>query len=65
MNQVFVIIKNSGIMINADVNTKNCLTKEYVINDLFGILVYVIVNVKNQVMLENIYIKKNVNAEKI
>ena len=65
MNQVFVIIKNSGIMINADDNTKNCLTKGYVINDLFGILVYVIVNVKNHVMLENIYIKKNVNAEKI
>ena len=33
---------------------KNWLIKEYVINDLFGILVIVIVNVINHVMLEDI-----------
>ena len=33
--------------------------------DLFGILVFVNVSVMNHVMLENIYIIKNVNAEKI
>ena len=51
--QVFVIINNVGIMINADVDAKNWLTKEYVIKDLFGI--QVIVNVINHVMLENDY----------
>ena len=50
--QVIVIINNVGIMINADVNANNELTKEYVIKDLFGI--QVIVNVINHVMLENI-----------
>ena len=45
--QVFVIINNVGIMINADVNVKNCLTKEYVIKNLFGILAIVNVNVIN------------------
>ena len=34
--QVFVIINNVGIIINASVNAKNWLTKEYVIQDLFG-----------------------------
>ena len=33
--QVFVIIKKDGIKINADVNAKNWLTKEYVINLLW------------------------------
>ena len=51
---VFVIINNSGIMINADVNAKNWLTKLDVIKDLFEILVIVIMNVINHVMLENI-----------
>ena len=45
--QVFVIINNVGIMINADVNVKNWLIK-----DFFGILA--IVNVINHMMLENI-----------
>ena len=45
----FVIITNLGIMINADVNAKEC-----VINDLFGILVIVSVNVIKRVMLVNI-----------
>ena len=37
--QMFVIISNVGIMINADANVKNWLTKEFVIKDLFGIIV--------------------------
>ena len=45
--QVFVIINNVGIMINADANAKNWLTKEYVIKDLFGIQVIVNVSVIN------------------
>ena len=52
--QVFVTISNVGMMINADVNVKNRLTKEYVIKDLFGILIIVNVNVINHAMLENI-----------
>ena len=52
--QVFVKINNIGIKINADLNVKNQLTKEYVINDLFGILVIVNVSLINHVMLENI-----------
>ena len=52
--QAFVIIKNVAIMINADVNVKNWLTKEYVIKDLFGIVVIVIVNMINHEVLENI-----------
>ena len=47
-------INNIGMMINADVNAKNSLTKECVIRDLFGIIVIVNVNVINYVMLENI-----------
>ena len=58
--QVFVIINNVGIMINADVNVKNWLIKECVIKDFFGILA--IVNVINHMMLENIYIMKIVSA---
>ena len=49
---MFVIIKNDGMKINADVNAKN--TKEYVIKDLIGILAIFNVNVINHVMLENI-----------
>ena len=52
--QIFVIINNVGIKINVVVNVKNGLTKEYVIKDLFGILVIVNVRVLNHVMLENI-----------
>ena len=51
---VFEIINNVGIMINADVNLKNWLTKDDVMKDLFGILVIVNVNVKNHVMLVDI-----------
>ena len=45
--QVFVIIYNVVIVINADVNVKNWLTKEIMIKDLFRILVIVNVNVIN------------------
>ena len=38
---------------NVDVNANNWLTKEYMIQDLFGILVIVNVNVINYMMLEN------------
>ena len=40
--------------INADVNVKNLLTKEYVIKDLIVILAIVNENVINHAMLENI-----------
>ena len=52
--QVFVIISNVGMKINARVNVKHLLIKTVVIKDLFGILVIVNVNVINNVMLENI-----------
>ena len=52
--QVFVTINKYGMKINADVNAKNWLTKEYVVTDLFGIPVIVNVNVTNHVILENI-----------
>ena len=47
--QVSVIINKDGTKVNADVNVKNYLTKEYVINNLFGTLVTVNVNVINHV----------------
>ena len=52
--QVFVIISNVGMMINAGVNAKNWLIKTYAIKDLFGILVIVSVNVINPVILVSI-----------
>ena len=33
--QAFVIVNNIGIKVNADVNVKNRLTKEYVTKDVF------------------------------
>ena len=48
--QVFVIISNFEIMINADVNVKIWLAKEYVIKDLIAILVTANVNVLIHVM---------------
>ena len=48
------INKNVGIMINADVNVKNWLTKEGVIKDLFGILVIGNVNVINYINVRDI-----------
>ena len=52
--EVFVIINNVGIKINVGVNVKNQFTNEYVINDLFEILVIGNVTVKNHVVLQNI-----------
>ena len=52
--QVFVMISNVGVMINAHVNAKNWLTKVDVMMDSIGIPVYVNVKVINHVMLENI-----------
>ena len=63
--QEFVMIRNVGIMINADINANNWLTKEHEINDLFGILVIVNINVINHVMLENIGVMKIVNVERL
>ena len=51
---MFVIINNVAVIINADVNVNNCLTKEYVIKDLFGSLAIANVNLINYMMLENI-----------
>ena len=50
----FVTISKGGMKINLGVNVKNYLAKEYVIKNLFGIVVIVIANVINYVMLENI-----------
>ena len=52
--QVLVTIKKGGIMINAEMNAKNGLVKEYVIKNLFVTLVIANVNMINHVMLENI-----------
>ena len=62
--QLFVIINNVGIKINADVNVKNWLTKVYVIKEMYGILVIMSVNVISHVILVSIYIMKIVNVEK-
>ena len=51
-------------MINANVNAKNFLTKEYVINDLFGIQAIVHVNMINHAMLENILDYENCKCRK-
>ena len=61
--QVSVIIKNVGIMINADVNVKSRLIMEDVIKDLFGTKVIVNVSVINHVILENIQIMQIVRIE--
>ena len=49
-----IITNNARIMRNVDPNVKNCLVMEVVIEDLFGILVIVNVNVINYVLLESI-----------
>ena len=43
--QVFIMINNVGIVINVGGNKKNWLVKVSLMMDLFGILVYVNVNV--------------------
>ena len=54
LEKMLVIINNVEIKINADVNVKNKLIREYVIKDLFGSLVVVGVNVIKCMMLVNI-----------
>ena len=53
LEKMFVTINNTGIKINVDVDVNNQLLKEYVIKDLFGILVTVNVNVIKLVTLVN------------
>ena len=53
LEKMFVIINNIKIKINVDVNVLNQLITEYVIKDLFGILVTVSVNVIKLVTLMN------------
>ena len=62
--QVPVTINSVGTMINADVNAKNWLTKEYVIKDLFRIRVILNVSVINYAKLKSIETMKAVNVEK-
>ena len=52
--QVFVIINRNGMKVNANLNVRNSLTKEYVIKDLIGIIEIVNVNMINHVILEKI-----------
>ena len=54
LGKMLVIINNVEIKINADVNVKNKLIREYVIKDLFVSLVIVGVNVIKCMMLVNI-----------
>ena len=62
--QVFGTVNKVWTMINAYMNVRNWLTKEYVIWDLFVILIIVNLNVINHVMLKNIKIMKIVSVEK-
>ena len=59
--QLFVITINVGIRINVDVNY---LIKKYVINNLFGILVFLSGSVITLVILVNIQTMKIANEEK-
>ena len=52
--QVFVMVNNVGINMNADASAKSWLAKGCVIKDLFGTLGIVNMNGINHVMLENI-----------
>ena len=49
-NLDYITINKDGMKINADVNVKNQLTKEYVMKNLFGALVIVNMNVINHVI---------------
>ena len=52
--QMFVIINNVGMKINAGLNAKNWLIKMYVIKDLFRILAIGSASVINHVILVSI-----------
>ena len=62
--QVFVMINNVGIVINAGVNVKNQSIKVGVMIDVFRILVHVNTNMISRVILENTWITRIVNAER-
>ena len=62
--QVVVTTNNVAMKMNADMNANNLLTKVYVMQDLFGMQVIVVVNVINHMMLKNIYTMKIVNVGK-
>ena len=64
LEKMFVIINSVGIKINVDLNVNNQLVNEYVIKDLFGILVIVSVNLIKLMILVKIQTIKIVNAEK-
>ena len=64
LEKMFVIINSVGIKINVDLNVNNQLVNEYVIKDLFGILVTVSVNLIKLMILVKIQTIKIVNAEK-
>ena len=58
------MINNVGIKINADVSVRNYLTKEDMVKNLFGILVFMNENVINHVKQDNIQTIKIVHVEK-
>ena len=58
------MINNVGIKINADVSVRNYLTKEGMVKNLFGILVFMNENVINHVKQDNIQTIKIVHVEK-
>ena len=57
-------IDSIGIVINADANAKNLLTKLDVMMGLHGTYVHVNVNVRNRMMLVNTWIMLIVNIAK-
>ena len=57
--QVFIIISKGRFKINANVNVKNWLIKEYAIKNVFGIQVIVNMNVINNVILNKKEIYSN------
>ena len=60
---MFVTISKDRMKANSNVNVKEYVTKEYVIKELFGILVIVSVNVINHATQENIWTIKIPNVE--
>ena len=57
------MVNKDGVIINVDLNVKNWLIKVDVMMDLFGIPVYVNMNVISHKMLENIKIMQIANVE--
>ena len=63
--ELFVVINNTGMKIDADVNVKNQLIKVHVTKNLFGIQVIVSLNAINLAILVNIQIIQIVSVKKI